>query len=213
MLTSDRILRDAASTRVVFRPFGSPASAPGKTLGGADDVAKAIEKLRGDAERAGYAAGYAAGHLEGIEDGARSLRAQAERLRSLVDQASHDVQAALVQLEPEVVELALTVAGRVIESELVGHPELVNDVVRAALLSTGSVKIIRVRIHPDDYTALNSSWSTIIGSGASVDLVSDPKVQRGGCVVDTASGFVDAQPEIRLDELRRQIVTRSGGAA
>lgn len=168
------------------------------------DPSVVIEDARARAEARGYADGYARGRAAAEAE----LREAIERLRQLAANAAHDVQAALLQLEPQVIELALTVAGRVIERELSAHPEIVADVVHSALVAAGTLPVTRVRINPADRPFLEPIWETMCPSvgDTPLELVSDPEVQAGGCILDTASGFVDAQPRTRLDELRMQVL-------
>ena len=199
------ILRGSSAHRAVFVPFATVDAAPDPaTEIEPVDPSVILEQERAEAEAAGYAAGYARGQ----SDGELAWREQTERLAALVDAAVHDVQATLVELETQIVHLALAVAGRVVEQELADHPELVVDVVRATLRTVANLPIVRVRVHPDDYQFLETAWSTITRAAGDppVELLADATIQRGGCVVDTASGFADSQPRTRLDEIRMHVL-------
>lgn len=165
-----------------------------------------LDALRAEAREAGYADGYEVGR----QAGEYALHLQAERLRRLLDVAAHDVQNAVHQLEPLVVELALVVAGRIVEHELNACPENLRDVLRAALAAAGNVEIVRARVHPEDHALVDAGWLSDLRFA--VEIAADPNVARGGCIVDTAAGFVEAQPEARLAELRRQILAGLGVA-
>lgn len=199
-----------AVKRAVFTTFEKPAPVEPIVEAPPPDPAVVLERARARGEAAGYADGYARGR----EDGERALRDQVERLARLLDAATHDVREALFELEPQVIELAMVVAGRVVEREIAADPELVVGVVRAALDATASLPVIRVRVNPSDEPTLAAVWASLgpASGGAPVELVADPSLQPGGCVVDTASGFVDAQPRTRLDELRMQVlpITEAG---
>jgi flagellar assembly protein FliH len=195
---SDRILRHRPVAPVVFASLREPSPQPEPEV--ADETAALeLEAARAEAREAGYADGFDVGR----QAGEYALRVQAERLRGLLDRSAHDVQGAVDQLEPLVVELALVVAGRIVEEELASCPGHVVGVLRAALAAAGTVRVVRVRVHPEDRPLIDAAW--LDESPATVEVVADPGIQRGGCVVDTAAGFVDAQPHARLEELRRQI--------
>ncbi len=194
----------------VFLAFGPVEPPPPSEEPAPPDPAALLEQARKEAAEAGYAAGYARGRAE-AED---ALRAQIERLRQLVDGAVHDVRATVLALEPEVVELALAVAGRVVEREITDHPEVVVDVVRAALAAAATLPVVRVRVHPTDHDLVAALWPSLAPATDQppVQLVADEDVQAGGCVIDTLSGLVDAQPRTRLDELRMQVLPILGGS-
>jgi flagellar assembly protein FliH len=202
--------REPTIRPVVFAPFGRPiASVESSDLPPVPDPVEAIEQARQEAETAGYAEGYRRGQL----DGERAYREQAARLASLVTGAAQNVHGALLQLEPEIVELAFTIARRIVERELTINPDLVVDTVRTALLAIDQLIVVRVRVHPDDYDLVAQAWSSLAPGtkDASAELVADPKVQQGGCIVDTTSGFVDAQHQTQLDEIGKQLLSMIGG--
>ncbi|MGH2461097.1 MAG: FliH/SctL family protein [Chloroflexota bacterium] len=190
--------------KAIFATFAKPAPVEPVVEPAPPDPAVVLERARARGEEAGYADGYARGRA----DGERALREQAARLSQLLDQATHDLREALFELEPQVIELAMAVAGRVVERELAADPTLVVGVVRAALEAAATLPVIRVRVHPTDEPTLAAIWASLgpTSGGTPVELVADPALQPGGCVVDTASGFVDAQPRTRLDELRMQVL-------
>lgn len=206
MGTSDVILRQYRGQRAVFAAFRG--SALEVEAHHSPEAVLDLEARREEAEAAGYAAGYEVGR----QAGERALRAQAERLAELLGAASHEVQAAVRNLEPLVVELALTVASRVVERQIEDCPDGIREVVRSALAAAGSVRVVRVRVHPNDQPFLETVWSTLGSGDQSFTLVADESVKPGGCVVDTAAGFVDAQPEVRIEEIRRQIRASLGEA-
>lgn len=211
MARSSIVVRPGTVQRAIFAPFGAAVDAPAEAVEPAGpDPAEELARLRSAAEEDGYADGYARGREEGV----RLLLAQAERFGAMLDRATHDVQATLEQLEPQLIELALTVAGRVVERELIDRPELVADVIRSALAAAGAIQIARVRVNPEDHPFLQRLWPTGGPSWGDlgVELLADPSVQKGGCIIDTAAGFVDGQPAARLEELRHQILANLGMA-
>lgn len=209
---SSPVLRGMEGVRpAVFLAFDPVDPSPPSEQPAPVDPAIELARARKEAEEAGYAAGFARGRA----DAENALREQIERLRHLVDGAAHDVRSAVLALEPEVVELALTVAERVVEREITEHPELVVDVVRAALGAAANLPVVRVRVHPTDHEFIAAVWPSLAPATSQppVQLVPDEDVQSGGCIIDTSTGLVDAQPRTRLDELRMQVLPILGGSS
>ena len=171
--------------------------------------------LIAEAQARAEAAGYADGFTRGRAAGEALFHQQVKRLQEIANGAAHDLQAALRQLEPQLVELALAIAERVVERELTTKRDFVADVVRAALSAAGSKTVVRVRVHPDDHDLISAAWPSLIGSttDSPVELVADPQIQPAGCVVDTTSGLIDAQPSTRLAVIREQLVAIIGGSS
>jgi flagellar biosynthesis/type III secretory pathway protein FliH len=67
---------------------------------------------------------------------------------------------------------------------------------------------LSLRVHPDDLAALAAArpaWLAELGVQADVALVADPAVGRGGCIVETPAGRIDARLETQLDALERAL--------
>jgi len=202
--------REPTVRPVVFLAFGQPV--PGDRSSGQlteAEVEATSERARQEAAAAGYAEGYARGQIEGK----RLYQEHVDRLALLATQASHDLQTTLHELEPEIVELALTIANRIVEREFTLDRELVVNTVRSAIEAVGQLLVVRVRVHPDDYDIVARAWSSLTPArkDLAAELVADPKVEFGGCVVDTTTGFVDAQRNTRFDEMRKQLFSMVGG--
>lgn len=212
---SSPIYRHTGTVRpAVFTAFPSPGvKAPSEPT--PDDLVPDPTALLAEAQARAEAAGYADGFTQGRAAGEAIFNEQVGRLRKLVDGAVHDLQAALRQLEPQLVELTLAIAERVIERELTTQRDLVVDVVRASLSAAGSLPIVRVRVHPDDHAFVSVAWPSLSSFTAEsqIELVPDPQIQPGGCIVDTTSGLIDAQPTTRLAEIREQLLAIIGGSS
>jgi flagellar biosynthesis/type III secretory pathway protein FliH len=72
-------------------------------------------------------------------------------------------------------------------------------VVREGLERVRRASRVRVRVHPSDAAQLIE---------LEAEVVEDPSITRGGCVVESELGEVDARLEVRLDALARAIGAR-----
>jgi flagellar assembly protein FliH len=92
---------------------------------------------------------------------------------------------------------AIELARQIVRSELEGRPELVATVATEALDTLLlSARHITLRVHPDDHA--------LVAAGAADDLaargarlISDVNVTRGGCIVESDLGVIDASIEAR----------------
>lgn len=140
--------------------------------------------------------------MEKVGAAVETLRAQAEHL---AEQARSDA-----------IEIGFQVARKILESELRQSPEPLFALVRAAVRRAGESRRIVVRVSPDDALLLQSETgrSALDGlTSARIELVSDPGLQRGDCMVDTDFGQVDGRLGTRLAEIRRAVDAAGEGAA
>ena len=160
--------------------------------------------------QAAHDEGFAEGRKAGYQDGASAARADIERqivaeitrLRRLVDDAVVDRSELLQAAETDAVRLAIAIASRIIQREVSINETIVLDVVRSALLSAPDESNARVRVHPADKEVLATRWlAETERDGRRYELVADDAIQRGGCIVECASGLVDARVESLLTEI------------
>lgn len=197
------------------------------------EVLAEIERLRETARARGHAEGFAAGHAQGLETGLREGRekgmqegretghaeAQAKGLEAAREQAAKLQQLAqscalaIESLEAEtgdaLLSLALSVAEQVLRSTLAAEPERILDLIRDVLHVDGSQQgILRLRLHPDDLDLVDQ-YLQQDGTVSQWRLLADPAIERGGCVVETALGSIDATLQTRWQRVISTLGARS----
>jgi flagellar assembly protein FliH len=151
-------------------------------------------------ERDAFAHGYASGERAGAEAGAKRAEGMLRRMAQTVEELERLKTSLVHQTERQVVQLALALARRVVLRELTLDPDLIAAIAHVALerLSDGSPATIR--LHPEDYAVVagrrGNQWA-----GADVSVVPDPALARGGCVVESGFGVIDASVDAQLGEL------------
>lgn len=142
--------------------------------------------------------GYAAGHAKGLADAQAQGRERVARLESICTQAARPLDALDAAVEQELAQLALLVARRVIAHELATRPELIVQAVRqAATALPAATRELRVRLHPDDLALLRE----LDAAEPHWQLLADPTLKRGDCVLESERSRLDARLETRLAAL------------
>ena len=185
-----------------------PKTSVGRPGGAAEGEARAIAARSQHEARAQLLAveeevaqAIAAAREQGKADGLAEtgdLRAEIERL---AESLQRDV-------EPEAVTAALQIARRVYLREIEEHHEAIVDVVRQAVLGSRQMREIYVRVHPTHVEPLRAHRRVIVdvlGRAKDIDIREDADVDRGGCVIETELGSIDARIETQFAELTRQL--------
>jgi flagellar assembly protein FliH len=162
-------------------------------------------------ERA-YADGYAAGIEEARDQAApaaEALVAAARELAALRDEAAQAAEAAAV-------DLALQIAEHALGAALGANPERVLDVVRGALRRLMERERLVVLVNPQDLDMVRAGIGTLateLGGIEHVDVQAERRVLRGGAVVRTVEGDVDANLSTKLQRAREVLERELGSAA
>lgn len=156
-------------------------------------------------ERDAFAKGYAQGERAGLEAGAQRAEAMLRRLASTIDDLAELRRTIVRQTERQMVELALSVARRIVLREVTLETEIVAAMAHVALERLGQDSPATVRLNPDDYAAVmthrGEGWA-----GSHVTVLPDVAIARGGCVVESDFGMVDASIDVQLQELGRALL-------
>ncbi len=138
--------------------------------------------------------GYEDGHEEAIAE-------YAERMI----QASRAEERVMTESEPQLVKMVMDIAEKVIGREL--EKGAVVDVVRKTIQDAVGKKVT-VRVHPDDYVVLKEKESqlfSVLDQTRSISVREDESIERGGCIVETELGVVDARLSTQLSAIRKAL--------
>jgi type III secretion protein L len=140
------------------------------------DAHREAADIRGRAERAGFDAGLA------------RTTELACRWQDMLGRSQNELRL-----------LAVRIAEKIIGAELTLRPEIVDEICRRAVAEAGERHQTIVRVHPDDLALIDQALRT------RVTFVSDASVSRGGCLVKTEAGVVDAQLDTQLRAIERAL--------
>jgi flagellar assembly protein FliH len=189
-----RPAREAARP-VTPAPIEEPAAAPAAVRQG----------QLATVERDAFAKGYEQGERAGAEAAGKRAEAMLRRLSETLTELNTLRATMIRQTELQIVELALAVARRVVHREVSLDKSLLIAIARVALDRLGESANVTVRLHPEEYDASGAARvSELAGSG--VVFVSDPRVPRGGCRVESEMGMVEAGVDAQIQEIARALL-------
>jgi flagellar assembly protein FliH len=173
----------------------------------ADPLAGALAAAEAEAELL-----RAAARSEGYEEGrAQAIAALAPALEAL-ETASAAVQAermaAASRLETHAVDLALFLAEKVLQGALAVEPERVVEAVRGALRGIVERERVTVLVHPADLELVRDAMDELratLGGIEHCEVQAERRVTRGGAVLRTQDGDVDARVETKLARAREVV--------
>jgi flagellar assembly protein FliH len=173
----------------------------------------AVEQGRAEGRAAGYAEGLAhaaaeaaqaertrAAEAQAVATAQRARVAEALGLLSTATAALQEREAvAVAEVEQTVADLALQLARAVLQRELAITQDPGREaLVRALRLAPDGAPVV-ARLHPQDLGLLQDVEE--LSAGRDLQLVADPDVERGGCVVDTAGRRIDTQVSVALERI------------
>jgi flagellar assembly protein FliH len=182
----------------------APAASGG---GGPDAVLSALAEAEAQAE-AMRAVAREEGLREGREEALAALAPALEALNQAVEAMQMEQIARADRLETHAVDLGLFLAEKVIGGAIAVDPELVIEAVRGALRGIVERERVTVLVHPDDLELVREAMDDIrasLGGIEHCEVQAERRVSRGGAVVRTPDGDVDARVETKLVRAREVV--------
>jgi flagellar assembly protein FliH len=174
---------DAAAQRAAAEPLKSPEQL----------VAEQLNAAR----QGGYHDGYRDG-LAALESFKQSFAAQVTaQIGGLMQSYASQMDGLQQDMATSLATAATALARQVVRSELATRPEQVAVVAQEALETLLlSARHITIRVHPDDHALVaQGAAETLAARGAR--LLADAAIERGGCLVESDIGIIDASIEAR----------------
>jgi len=161
------------------------------------------------AEREASKKGREDGREEGYKEGVAEAERLVGRLHTILDRAMDKRAEILAETEAQVIELVLLVARKVVKVISENQKSVVVQNITQALrkLKTKSDIIVRVNLadlqlateHVKDFVQMTEN-------AKKMQIVEDSTVDRGGCVIETDFGEIDARISSQLSELEERIL-------
>ena len=104
------------------------------------------------------------------------------------------------RIERELVGLTMAVAKKIIGREISTDRAIVIDLLNAALARLQERSLAEVHLNPDDLSYIEEHRSDVTFRGT-LDLIADPSISVGGCLIHTETGDIDGRINSQLDEL------------
>ncbi|GAB4262984.1 MAG: flagellar assembly protein FliH [Methylomicrobium sp.] len=175
---------------------------------------QAYDEAFAKGQEEGFAQGYEAGRQQGYEEGlkkgydenAHKLHEQAAQLTEILQAFNEPLADLDVEVEKELVGLAIAIAKQLIRREIKSDPGQIVATVREAVnVLPIATQRITLTLHPED-AELVRSVLLLEDHPAPWEIKEDPLISRGGCRVDTESSHVDATVERRLAAVIAQVL-------
>jgi flagellar assembly protein FliH len=156
-----------------------------------------IESTKARAHSEGYADGKAAADREMCD--------MIAAMHNLVDMARTERHKLMEDAEPELVRLAIGIAERVLHQQVALDRGVVVEMAKVAIARLVDRESVTVRVNPADIEHMREHRDAFLATGdiRNFRVVEDQRVDRGGVVVETDGGTIDAKISTQMAEAKR----------
>jgi len=150
------------------------------------------------------------GYAEGLQAGLSEAGEQGARIKELANSYASALDNLDFRLADMVLDLALDVARQVIAGELAVHPERILAVVKLALNQMAeTTREARLIVNPEDAALIRPHLELILDKNR-LRMVEDVRIVRGGCMIETNQGDLDATLQARWRQVVQVLGSNQG---
>ncbi len=165
-----------------------------------------------------------AAHQQGLASGKAEFKQQVERrAQQLSDQrcktAIASCEATVQKLSSETttwlthwrnltVSLSAKIAEKLVRRTMQDNEEVLRVWLEEAIVALRDSRELRVLVNPDDFAVAGRFLQNLtksIPQAAQIEVIPDPEITKGGCVVRSMHGTIDQQLESQLERLVQQL--------
>jgi flagellar assembly protein FliH len=173
-------------------------STPGVSAGALDEPAERERLVReeGAREGEGRARAFFAEQVEKMRRGVQNA------LADFASERAHYFE----RVEAEIVQLALSIAGKVLHREAQVDPLLLAGIVRVALDKIEDGTNASLKVHPQQVAEWNTFFATHTVAGSPPEVITDPALPPDSCVLQCGLGTAQFGLEVQLKEIEQGLM-------
>tara|TARA_B100000315_G_scaffold106964_1_gene98139 strand:- start:1111 stop:1866 length:756 start_codon:yes stop_codon:yes gene_type:complete len=151
---------------------------------------------------------YENGKQKAFEDSKQKLEPIIDMFQQKINELIEFKKELFIKSEKEVLELAVSLAQRVIHHEVRTQNDIILGVIKSATKKILGREQIFIRIHPDDmeYVLQNKpKLKDELKDLPQVSFKEDTSINKGGCIIDTMYGSIRATLDEEFEELVKHL--------
>lgn len=151
---------------------------------------------------------YARGRQEGIAQAEERIGELGRAFAAAVEDISRLRESILKNSTDDMLRLVLAVAQQVVHVEIASNPQIVLETLKRGLKAAVRSDEYHIRLHPQDLALVSEQKPLLLASVSglkNITLEGDAGIARGGCMVESNLGQVDASIDSQLAEIRDRL--------
>jgi flagellar assembly protein FliH len=169
------------------------------------DAENRVEEI----EKEAYGKGYKEGNETGYHEGQQEVERLVEQLHKVISSAVERRNEIIDETETQLISLVLQISQKVIKVISENQKNVVvNNVIQALRkLKTRNDVIVRVNLDDVDIASERiKDFMRMVENVKSITVVEDSSVDKGGCIIETDFGEIDARIASQLNEIQQKVL-------
>ena len=183
------------STSTLERLWNGESKAPGAPQVGEEQIRAREARARKEGRDEGVA--------QGVADFEKKLALEKQTLVQTIREFARERDTYFQRVEAEAVGLAIAIARKILHREAQVDPLLLAGVVRVGLDNVAAGTSVRLKVHPSQVQIWKDFFLRQHDLQSPPELVGDPALESGRCLLETELGSTDVTLEAQLKEIEK----------
>lgn len=175
----------------------------------AQDIIEEAKISMENEKKTSYNDGFNKGQDDGFKEGNLEAQRLTDRLHTIIERMMDKRQEILAETEQQVVDLVLLMSRKIVKVISENQKNIViSNVVQALRKVKGRGDVI-IRVNLADVSLTTEHIKDFLSSAENIKnitVVEDSTVDRGGCIIETDFGAIDARIMSQLNEIEQKIL-------
>lgn len=174
-----------------------------------EEVESIREEAYNQGRQEGLEEGYSSGKQAGWEEKAQELDETVQALADALERINGLRHHVLNRNKQDMVRLVRVIAEQVIHVEVASRESAIIRAVERAIQSAVQSEEYRIRVNPQDMNVVVENKPLFLASMSGLQNIvfeSDEEISRGGCMVESDQGKVDATIETQLEKIQDKLM-------
>ena len=168
-----------------------------------------IEKTFEEEKQKARQRGYQDGHRDGLNQGRAEAEKVLKQLNQAINNAIEQRKALLDDARQNILQLVLQISRKVTFDAISADPEKTLNIIDGVINNLVDRSHIKLKLHPDHLPLVEQNIDLFLRGSATIKEISiepDPRVQYGGCFIETPTGDIDARIESQFKVIEETIL-------
>ncbi|MBY0484976.1 flagellar assembly protein FliH [Nitrosomonas sp.] len=183
---------------------------PQISLPAEEEVAAIFQRAKEEGYAAGLQEGNAVGYAEGRQIAEIEVKAEVARVQALLSKLDQELHEMDQQVADSLLELAVTLAQKVVAQALKLKPELIIPIVQEAIRNLpNAMQHPRLFLHPEDAKLVLVHLNDQLEQDH-LCIREDEQISRGGCRIEASGSEINGSLEVRWQRVLSTIGQNDG---
>jgi flagellar assembly protein FliH len=146
---------------------------------------------------------------EGYRLGLEKANSDIEKFRAEMSNFMNATKEVFEYIAPDILEISVNIAKTIVKKELDSDPQaIINTIIDILKTVSKSEQKITIRVKPQAVQFIKDTIPNITyqyGIDTKINIVSDPSIEDGGCILQTNNGIVDASVNTQIEIIKQAL--------